>query len=230
MKLLLVEDEKLLSKLLFKGLKKLNYTIDCAFDGEEALKLYDINSYDLIILDINLPKIDGMQVLHKIRENDSQIKVLILSAKNTVDDKIKGLDSGSNDYLTKPFDFNELEARIRNLLRQKFSTIEVNLHCGDINLDTANKCVYYGQELINLTKKEYSILEYLMFNSNKILSAEDIIEHVWDSEADLFSNSFKFHIHSLRKKLENISGNNNYIINIRGQGYKISVPQEGINL
>ena len=118
MKLLLVEDEKLLSKSIAKGLTMLGYAVDCAYDGEEALSLYDINEYDLMILDLNLPKLDGMEVLRRIRAQDADFRILILSARNSLDDKITGLDSGSNDYLTKPFEFAELEARIRSLLRR----------------------------------------------------------------------------------------------------------------
>lgn len=226
MKLLVVEDEKRLSKSLQKGLQKLGYAVDCAYDGEEALALYDINTYDLMILDLNLPKIDGIEVLQSIRKDDLELKILILSARNAVEDKIKGLDEGCNDYLTKPFDFGELEARIRNLLRREYKQRDVNLYCGNLRLDTANKTLYVADELVQLTKKEYAILEYLMYHQNRLISTENIIEHVWESEADLFSNAFKFHIHSLRKKLENVTGTDQYIVNVRGQGYRLAYPKE----
>lgn len=219
MKVLLVEDEKLLSKLIAKGLRKHNYAVDCAYDGEEALELYHINQYDLMILDLNLPKIDGLEVLHRIREQDLTLRVLILSARGSVTDKVAGLDSGSNDYLTKPFDFSELEARIRALLRQEITIKNVELLCGPLKINTANRRVFWNTTQIDLTKKEYSILEYLMSHTDKVLSSEEIIEHVWDSEADLFSNSFHFHISSLRKKLAAVSGKDDLIITVRGHGY-----------
>ena len=200
MKLLLVEDEAMLSKSVSKGLRLLGYAIDCAFDGEEALELYALNEYDLMILDLNLPKLDGIEVLKRIREKDQDFRILILSARNSLEDKINGLDSGSNDYLTKPFDFMELEARIRNLLRRNFKTVV-------------------------LTRKEYALLEYLFSRLGETVSAEELIEHAWDSETDLFSNSFRFHIHSLRKKLE-AAGAGEYIVTKRGQGYILRCPAE----
>lgn len=221
MKLLLVEDEEILSDALAQGLKKLGYAVDCAYDGEEALQLYEINTYDLMILDLNLPKIDGLAVLRSIREENSEFRVLILSARSSIEDKINGLDSGSNDYLTKPFDFRELEARIRSMLRNRYQAKDVTLTFGEIELDTAGKQAFLGGEALSLTKKEYGILEYLMYQQERIVSLEDIIEHVWDSETDLFSNSFRVHMSSLRKKLEAVSNGWEYLVTIRGQGYRL---------
>lgn len=225
MKILLVEDEKLLSKSVAKGLTMLGYAVDCAYDGEEALSLYEINEYDLMILDLNLPKLDGMEVLRRIRARDADFRILILSARNSLDDKITGLDSGSNDYLTKPFEFAELEARIRSLLRRDFSTRDTTLRCGRLGMDTAARRVFCEGKEIELTRKEYALLEYLMTHAGRVVSAEELIEHAWDSEADLFSNSFRFHIHSLRKKLE-AAGAGDYIVTQRGQGYRIQNPEE----
>ncbi len=228
MKLLLVEDEELLSRSIAKGLRKRGYAVDCAYDGEEALERYGLNNYDLMILDLNLPKLDGMEVLRKIRENDPDLRVLILSARSGVCDKITGLDEGSNDYLTKPFDFAELEARIRSLLRQELRTRDVNLVCGGLRADTAARMVFWREEPVELTKKEFSILEYLMAHQERILSQEELIEHVWDSEADLFSNSFRFHISSLRKKLAAVSGSADLIVTVRGHGYRMKREGETI--
>ena len=225
MKILLVEDEKLLSKSVAKGLAMLGYAVDCAYDGEEALYLYEINEYDLMILDLNLPKVDGMEVLRRIRARDADFRILILSARNSLDDKITGLDSGSNDYLTKPFEFAELEARIRSLLRRDFTTRDTTLRCGRLGMDTAARRVFCEGKEIELTRKEYALLEYLMTHARRVVSAEELIEHAWDSEADLFSNSFRFHIHSLRKKLE-AAGAGDYIVTQRGQGYRIQNPEE----
>ena len=224
MKLLIVEDEVLLSRSLSKVL---GYAVDCAFDGEEALELLEINAYDLMVLDINIPKINGLDVLKKIREAGSRLPVIILSAKNTVFDKVKGLDCGSNDYLTKPFDFLELEARIRNLLRQNTGLNDSVVRCGEASIDTSAKKAYWGSTLLDLTKKEYSILQYLLHHPDTVISAEELIEHVWDSEVDLFSNSFRFHIHSLRKKIKDAGSTSDFIITIRGQGYMVSARKEG---
>ena len=226
MKILLVEDETLLSNVVSKGLRKLGYAVDTAFDGEEACFYYETNEYDLIILDLNLPVIDGIDVLSRIRENDNKTKVIILSARISVEERVLGLDSGANDYLVKPFDFMELSARVRSLLRRDFVLKENVLKCGEICLDMAKKTVEISGNQIKLTKKEYSILEYLMLNKNRILSAEKIIEHVWESDADLFSNAFKFHIYSLKKKLNEASASSDLIKNIRGQGYIIKDPED----
>ncbi|MCD7996121.1 MAG: response regulator transcription factor [Clostridiales bacterium] len=226
MKLFIVEDEVLLSKSISKGLRRLGYAVDCAFDGEEALELYEINQYDLMILDLNIPKINGLDVLKAIRKKDSQLRVIILSANNSVFDKVNGLDCGSNDYLTKPFDFMELEARIRNQLRQNTGSKDSVLKCGQVSMDTSTKKAYYTDTLLDLTKKEYSILQYLLHHPNTVISAEELIEHIWDSDIDLFSNSFRFHIHSLRKKIKDAGGTGECITTVRGQGYMISSLQE----
>ncbi|WP_313183624.1 response regulator transcription factor [Lacrimispora sp.] len=219
MKILLAEDEKLLSSAIAKGLKKVGYAVDQTYDGEEALEYLEINKYDLLILDLNMPKVDGITVLRTLRGTDTELKVLILSARSEIEDKVMGLDCGANDYLSKPFDFEELTARIRNLLRWSFTYKESLLICGGLELDMLGKAVSVDSLPINLTNKEYSILEYLMFHIGKVISAEEIIEHVWDSEVDLFSHSFKYHMHSLKKKLS--AGGGDCIKNIRGQGYVI---------
>lgn len=226
MKLLLTEDEELLSAAIAKGLRKRGYAVDCAFDGEEALELYSLNEYDLLILDLNLPVIDGLEVLRRIRMQDEDMRVLILSARSSVPDKIAGLDGGSNDYLTKPFDFAELEARIRALLRQKVQVRNVALSQGKLQVNTAVKQAYWDGMPLELTKKEYSVLEYLMIHSDRVISPVELIEHVWDSESDPFSNSFRFHISSLRKKLAAASGDEGLIITLRGQGYRIAREED----
>lgn len=220
MRILLVEDEKILSKYIAKGLSNSGYAVDAVYDGEEALYEYSVNGYDLIVLDLNLPKKDGLEVLREIREKDADIKILILSARNKVDDRILGLDEGANDYLIKPFDFGELEARIRNLLRREFSQMPTVLSLADLHLDTGSRRVTYQGEEVSLTRKEYGILEYLMLHKNQVVSAEEVTEHVWNNEFDPFSSTLRYHIHSLKKKLNAVSGLD-LIKTIHGQGYRM---------
>lgn len=231
MKLLLVEDEKELSDILLKGLRKCGYAVDAAYDGEEALSCYEVNEYDLLILDLNLPGLDGLEVLKGIRAGDTETKVLILSARSQIEDRVLGLDMGANDYLVKPFDFTELEARIRTLLRVSFTQRPSVLTCGTLKLDTLSRTCFEHLEntenskkekVFSLTKKEYAILEYLMLHKNCVISSEQLIEHVWDSEADLFSNSLKYHIHAIKKKLGQGFSCAGLLQNIRGQGYVLT--------
>ncbi|MDO5399745.1 MAG: response regulator transcription factor [Eubacteriales bacterium] len=220
MRILLAEDEKMLSGYIAKGLQNSGYAVDAVYDGEEALYEYVVNDYDLIVLDLNLPKKDGLDVLREIRQRDADIKILILSARSSVDDRILGLDEGANDYLVKPFDFGELEARIRNLLRREFSQVPTAVSLGRLRLDTKTKQVSYNGTEISLTRKEYGILEYLMLHKNQVVSAEEVTEHVWNNEFDPFSNTFRYHIHSLKKKLFTAS-NLDCIKTVRGQGYRM---------
>ena len=216
MKLLLIEDEPSLQNALMKGFRKMGYTIDAAGDGEAALELYYSHSYNLIILDLNLPKLDGFEVLQEIRKDNTDIPVLILSARNEVHDKISGLDKGANDYLSKPFHFSELEARVRALLRRTFRTAPTVIFCGEVKLNMALKKVFHNDLEISLTKKEYGIFEYLLLNKGRMIGGEELIEAVWESDADSFTNAFKVHINAMRKKLPD-----NLIKNAKGQGYYV---------
>jgi len=216
MKILIVEDESALRKALAKGFQKSGYTIDTAEDGEEALEFYFSNQYNLVILDLNLPKLDGLDVLREIRKENKEIPVLILSARNEVNDKINGLDMGANDYLAKPFHFDELEARARALLRRGFKTALSVIACENVKLDTAMKKVFCDDTEVSFTKKEYGILEYLMLNKGRTISGEELIDAVWESDADSFTNAFKVHINAMRKKLPN-----DFIKNAKGQGYYV---------
>ncbi len=217
MKLLLIEDEEDLSAMLQKGLHKRGYAVDAAYDGEEALYMYEVNEYDLIILDLNIPVVDGLAVLKQIRLSDVRTKILILSARGSIAERVEGLNLGANDYMVKPFDFLELDARINALLRIDFLQSPSVLDCGNIRINLLSKEVAVSGNIVPLTKKEYSILEYLFRHKNSIVSAETLMEHVWDSDTDLFSNSLKYHIYSLKKKLDTT-----YIKNVRGQGYILS--------
>ena len=216
MKLLIVEDEESLNKGLVKGLRKLGYTTDSAFDGEEAVDLYFENNYDLVILDLNLPKLDGMEVLKVIREDNAELPVLILSARGEIQNKIQGLDEGANDYLTKPFDFDELTARVRALLRRNFQTSGKRIEIGDVVLDTTTKTFIVGGQPVTLRQKEYGIMEYLMLRQGKKVSVQQLIESVWDSESEEVEESLYVHISTLRRKLPE-----GFIKNVRGQGYYV---------
>ena len=183
---MIVEDELSLQGALCKGFNKLGYAVDSASDGEEALELYYSSFYDAIILDLNLPKLDGIDVLREIRKEDSKTKIIILSARSEVEDKILGLDMGANDYLAKPFHFRELDARVRALLRRDFSVMSPEITVSGLTVDTSLKKAFYQGREIPLTKKEYGILEYLFINRGSVVSS-DLNEHVWDSNADLLS-------------------------------------------
>jgi len=222
MKILLVEDERMLSEVIATGLRKIGYAVDTVYDGSEALDFFELNEYDLIILDINIPVLDGFEVLSIIRKKDIEVKILILSAKTEIESKLKGFDWGVNDYLTKPFDFLELQARINALIRRDFNFSPTILTSKTLQLNTAKKEVTLYQEKIELTKKEYGILEYLLLHKDEVISSEELIEHIWDSDVDLFSNSLKFHMSSLRKKIRGTLDEDDLIKTIRGQGYLIS--------
>lgn len=216
MKILVVEDEFALRTALVSGLKKKGYEADGACDGQEALDMYFEFMYDLVVLDLNLPKLDGLEVLKEIRIENEMAKVIILSARSEIDDKVIGFDLGANDYLAKPFHFKELDARIRALLRRDFISVECKLVLNDLVIDTAKKQVYKSEVLIELTKKEYGILEYLVLNKKRIISTEELIEHVWESDVDPFISSIKVHLNSLRKKI-----GDDIIMNKRGVGYYV---------
>ncbi|MDG0810350.1 response regulator transcription factor [Cohnella rhizosphaerae] len=201
MKILLVEDEEELSTIIDRGLRKRGYAVDKAYDGEEALNYYSVNVYDVIILDLNLPQIGGLKVLQYIRRKDKETKILILSALNAIEDRVTGLDMGANDYLTKPFDFLELEARIRTLSRIVYIQQGNELTCNGLNLNMATKVVSFRETKLSLTKKEYSILEYLMLHKGQVISTERLLNHTVDSDADLFPDTLKYHIHSIKKEI-----------------------------
>ncbi|ATW26150.1 response regulator transcription factor [Candidatus Formimonas warabiya] len=226
MKILLIEDEEELSAIVTRGLRKCGYAVDAAYDGEEALDYYNVNEYDVIVLDLNLPRMDGLEVLKNIRQTDKKTKILILSARSAVDDRVQGLDAGANDYLTKPFDFLELEARIRVLSRIAYIQQGNELSCGGLNLNMAAKAVSFQETKLPLTKKEYAILEYMMLHKGQIVGTEQLLNHVWDSDAELFPDTLKYHIHTLKKKLCDAGSHQELIRNVRGMGYKIEEAGE----
>ena len=220
MRLLIVEDEKNLCDTIAKNLYGAGYEVDTSYDGDDALDCILSEDYDLIVLDLNLPGTDGMDILKELRKKNEETKVIILSAKSQIADKVAGLDAGANDYLEKPFHLQELEARIRSLTRRKFVQKDVCLHCGEIKFDTKKREAYAKDKPVSLTRKENGILEYLLLNQGSPISQEELIEHVWDASVDSFSGSIRVHMSSLRKKLKAILGYDP-IINKIGEGYKI---------
>ena len=220
MRLLIIEDEQELCLMIHKVLKSKGYSVDYCFDGEEGMELLEVETYDLVILDLNLPGMDGMTILSNFRQFNRETPVLILSALVSVNDKVKGLDAGASDYLTKPFHFEELEARIRSLTYRNFKQNDTSLKCGEITFDSIKRqCIIKG-DVLTLTKKETAILEYLLLHQGRPVSSEELIDHVWDNSVDSFSNSIRVHISSLRKKLKDKLGYDP-IINRIGEGYII---------
>lgn len=224
MRILVVEDEQDLCDIISEGLELDGYAVDKCYNGSAAYELICVERYDLVVLDLNLPGMDGMEVLRKVREQDRDVKILILSARSTVIDKVTGLDGGANDYLAKPFDFQELEARIRNLLRRSFTQSETILKWGTITLDTSARTAAVCGESLELTKKELAVLEYFLHHPGKVISQEELMEHVWDMEADSFSNAVRVHIASLRKKLRSAL-NEDIILTKIGEGYYLKKPE-----
>lgn len=218
MKLLLIEDEKKVSNFIMQGLREENYLVDCAFDGEQGLEKALAGEFDGIILDLMLPKRDGISILRELRGRGINTPVLILTAKGTIQDKIIGLDSGADDYLAKPFHFEELTARIRSLLRRSVVEKTTHLKVGDLVLDTVSHKAKRANNEIELTAREYALLEYLMRNSNRVLSRSVITQHVWNYNFAVDSNLVDVYINRLRNKIDG-AGATKLIHSIRGVGY-----------
>jgi len=219
MRLLLVEDQKKMVTYIKKGLENNSFSVDFAYDGEKGEYMAMYGEYDLIILDIMLPKKDGIQVCRLLRKSNINTPILMLTARDGIEDRIIGLDSGADDYLIKPFAFGELLARVRALLRRPPKKDPEVFTSQDISIDNATLQVKKGSEILNLTLKEYSVLEYLLRNKGKVLNREQLIDHCWDFAYDSFSNIVDVYIKRLRKKLDNKNGEK-YIQTIRGLGYK----------
>lgn len=218
MHLLVIEDERALCETIVRSLQRLAYSVDYCYDGKKALELLGVERYDLVLLDLNLPGKDGMTVLRTLRQTDRETRVLILSARNEVSDKVEGLDAGANDYLAKPFHLEELEARIRSLTLRQFTQNDVVLSCGQLSFDTKSRTANAAGQILTLTRKETGILEYLMLHRGRPVSQEELLDHVWDNSVDNFSNSIRVHISALRKKLRAALGYDP-IRNRIGEGY-----------
>lgn len=229
MRILLVEDEPRVSHFIAKGLREQSFAVDLASDGEDALYKVSISEYDLIILDVMLPVKDGLQVCRQLRGQSIRTPVLMLTARDAVEDRVKGLDSGADDYLSKPFAFTELLARVRALLRRTKSFRPEVLQVADLQLNTANHMVMRKGRPINLTAKEYALLEFFVLRENKIVGRNEIAEHVWDENFDPFSNVIDVYVRRLRKKLD--EGFDKALIHTRrGEGYIFSATIVGENV
>lgn len=222
MKVLIVEDEKKVANFVRKGLQEEGYAVDLASDGEDGLKFATENPYDLIILDIYMPKLDGLTVLRRLREERVKTPVLLLTVRATIEDKVLGLDSGADDYLTKPFAFQELLARVRALLRRQTESGTNVLKVGDLTLDPARRAVTRAGRRIELSLKEFALLEYLMRNTGRVLTRTMIIEHVWHYDFDNETNVVDVYVNYLRKKID--AGHEVKLIHtVRGVGYVMKV-------
>ena len=218
MRILVVEDEKKIADFIKRGLKEEGYAVDTANDGENGLFLAKTNDYDLILLDLMLPKLDGITLCKKLREERMSVPIIMLTAKDAVKDKVTGLDAGADDYLTKPFAFEELLARVRATLRKKGSEKETKLQIGDLSLDLHTHKVARAGKEIELTSKEYALLEYLMRNAGSVVTRTMISEHVWDIDFDTFTNVIDVYINYLRNKIDSNS-KKKLIQTVRGRGY-----------
>ncbi|MDX1535912.1 MAG: response regulator transcription factor [Candidatus Spechtbacterales bacterium] len=223
MRILVIEDEKKLAQTLKKGLEKDGHAVDYVLDGQsgfQRIKLYE-SEYDLVILDLMLPEKSGEEVCKEVREEGIKIPILILSAKGMVENKIELLDMGADDYLVKPFSFDELKARVNALLRRPEESIPTKLQVKNITLNPAKRKAYINDEEVHLTLKEFVLLEYLMRSKGRVLTREQIHDHLWDFANDSFSNVVDVHIKNLRKKIDDDSQDPKILETVRGVGYRI---------
>lgn len=222
MRILVVEDEHRIAQTIKKGLEQEHYAVDLAYTGTDGFDLASTESYDTIILDLMLPGMDGLTICKQLRKQNIHTPILILTAKGQTQDKVEGLDSGADDYLTKPFSFEELLARIRALVRRPETYKKNAFTVEDLTLDPKTYIVTRANQLVSLSNKEFSLLEYLMRNAHKILAKDEIISHVWDYEADILPNTVEVNIRNLRNKIDYPFKNKKPLLHtVRGFGYKI---------
>ena len=227
MRILIIEDETKVANFIKKGLEEEHYAVDTAPDGEAGLYMAEVNEYDLIVLDLMIPKIDGWEVLRRIRSSKNFVPILVLTAKDTAEDIVRGLDSGCDDYLTKPFEFKVFLARIRALLRREGTVKEPFLKVSDLTLSPITHKVIRGTKEIELTSKEYALLEYFMRNPNKVLTRTMISEHVWDYHFDSMTNVIDVYVNYLRKKIDK-GFEPKLIRTLRGVGYILSAERQNL--
>lgn len=220
MRILVVEDERKVASFIKRGLEEERYTVETAPDGEEGLRLAQNNVFDAIVLDVMLPKLDGYSVLRTLRADGNVTPVLMLTARGTTEDRVQGLDLGADDYLAKPFHFEELAARLRSILRRSTPEKTTKITCGGLTLDLVTHMAYRDGKEIELTTKEYSLLEYLMRNKERILSRSMIMQHVWKHSFDPESNIIDVYVKRLRQKIER-PDKAQLVQSIRGVGYRM---------
>ena len=224
MRILVAEDDRPVASFLKKGLEAEHYAVDIVPDGQEALYMAEEYDYDLVLLDLILPKMDGLQVLKQIRSRKKNLPVLVLTGRSRVEDRVKGLDLGADDYMVKPFAFRELTARVRALLRRGDGPGDFKLQVEDLVMSLVERTVRRGERRIELTPKEFSLLEYLMRNQGRAVSRPMIIEHVWNFSFDTMTNVVDVYVNYLRKKVDG-GGTQKLIHTVRGVGYRIGNPQ-----
>lgn len=225
MRILVVEDEKSIARFIRQGLEEAGYAVDVAEDGQEGLQYARVADYDVLVLDIMLPRVDGLELLRALRREGKKTPALMLTARDTVDDRVQGLDAGADDYLVKPFAFPELLARIRALLRRPPLQAGTVLQVGDLEMDTSTRKVRRGERLIELTPREYAVLEYLMRHPNQVLTRTQIGEHVWNFDFYHESNVIDVYIGYLRRKIEK-EGERPLIHTVRGVGYRLNADAD----
>ena len=224
MRILVVEDEHKIGSSIKKGLEQESYAVDLSFTGNQGYDLAVSEEYDLIILDLLLPGMNGIEIVTSLREKQIHTPILMLTAKGQIEDKVTGLNAGADDYLTKPFAFEELLARIRALIRRPKDSLPAVLTFDDLSLDTISFNVRRDGKLINLSSKEFSLLEYLLRHQNRVLKKDQIINHVWDYDADILPNTVEVYIGYLRNKIDKpFKDKASLIQTVRGFGYKIGV-------
>lgn len=224
MRLLLVEDEIDIASALATGLRRQGYAVDIAGDGQQALELANVTDYDLLILDLNLPNMDGLEVCHRLRASSPSLLILMLTARSQPQERVIGLDTGADDYLVKPFHFAELVARLRALLRRDVRVRTPLLEYKDLKLDPVTRTAWQANRRLELTNKEFGILEYLLRHQGEIVSQETLLEHVWDMQANPLTNTVRVHMNSLRRKLGDVAETPRYIETVIGQGYRLHMP------
>jgi DNA-binding response OmpR family regulator len=225
MRILIVEDDTDLGEFIGKGLREERYAVDLAVDGEEGLQLAGENPYQLIILDIMLPKLDGLTVCRRLRASGNATPILLLTARDSIQDRVSGLDTGADDYLTKPFAFVELLARVRALMRRGGPQHLARLKAADLELDPASRRAWRAGREITLTNKEYALLEFFLRNKNRVLTRTAIIQHVWDLSYDPMTNIVDAHVRALRAKMDR-DFSPPLITTVRGAGYMLEEPEE----
>ena len=218
MRLLIVEDEEDLANALAHGLRREGYAVDVALTGSDGWEMADVNSYDVLILDLNLPEVDGMELARRVKQQQPRLPIVMLTARAHPTDRIAGLDLGADDYMIKPFHFGELCARLRALLRRDLPNREQVIVYRDLRIDLLARTVWKGTQRLELTNKEFGILEYLARHPAEVVTQEDLLEHVWDVNANPFTTTVRVHVNALRRKL----GDDGYIETLIGAGYRLA--------